>query len=87
MSLPTTPTWQIPPWLHLPRLEAVIGCRLTDLDWTTLEGLIADQIREDLSLDYKAVPYVADEKGRFELGKDVAAFANGLFTDEGVAGV
>lgn len=76
VSLPTTPTWQIAPWIHLPRLEAVTGCRLTDLDWTTLEGLISNEIREDLSLDYKAVLYAADDKGRFELGKDVAAFAN-----------
>lgn len=78
MRLPSTPTWQIPPWIDMPRLEAVLGCALRDLDWRTLQRLIADQVPEDLSLDYKGAPYAGNDEGRFELGKDVAAFANAL---------
>lgn len=78
MSLPSIPTWQIAPWIDMPRLEAVLECSLQELEWAALERLISDKVPEDLSLDYKAVLQPATEDGRFELGKDVAAFANAV---------
>ena len=74
------PDWVLPTWLRIPRLEAVIGCGLGELDWATLQGLADRGVEEDLSIEFKATDYdgaVDDgEKRAFEAPKDVAAFAN-----------
>jgi hypothetical protein len=47
--------------------------------WTRadLEKLIADDVQESLTLDYKASPALSkQDKGRNEISKDVSAFAN-----------
>lgn len=76
----TRPDWVLPTWLRIPRLEAVLGCGLGELDWATLQGLVDRGVEEDLSIEFKATDYdsaVDDgEKRAFEAPKDVAAFAN-----------
>jgi hypothetical protein len=75
-DLAVKPDWVVPSWLRLPRLEAVLGCRVDEVDWACLESLIDRGVREDLSIEFKSTAYNDDDKGRFELPKDVAAFAN-----------
>jgi hypothetical protein len=64
--------WHLPPWVHVPRLELILGHRLADLSWEAIEDVVRRKIPEDLTLDFKGELY-ADGK---ELAKDLAAMAN-----------
>lgn len=41
-----------------------------------LQRLVTDHVREDQFVDFKRDPYLANERGRHELLKDITAFAN-----------
>jgi hypothetical protein len=91
-----TADWSVPSWVRHPRLEDIIGARLTDIRWGHLDALVVRKVAEDLSIDLKKNHYVLDRgigrvvlpnagseatddriaKDRFELAKDVTAFAN-----------
>ncbi|MFC6065963.1 AlbA family DNA-binding domain-containing protein [Streptomyces ochraceiscleroticus] len=61
------------------RLEDLFGGRLDDLAYNDLAALVGNpDAAEAEDLDYKQAHYSADDKGREELAKDVAAFANHL---------
>ena len=61
------------------RLEALFGGWLDTLVYADLLALIGNaDAAEAEDLDYKQANYAADDKGREELAKDVAAFANYL---------
>ncbi|MFB8247291.1 helix-turn-helix domain-containing protein [Streptomyces sp. NPDC055952] len=78
---------------RLRRLESLLGGRLDDLDYSSIAELVGNaEAAESEDLDYKRAHYSADDKGREELAKDVAAFANhtggllvlGMAEDKGV---
>ncbi|HEY3514581.1 MAG TPA: ATP-binding protein [Kribbella sp.] len=68
--------WHVPPWVRVPRLEAILGCRLGDLDWSRVAALASDAQPEDLTLEYKERLYGNSDAERRELAKDVASLAN-----------
>ncbi|MCF0090005.1 MULTISPECIES: ATP-binding protein [unclassified Streptomyces] len=62
---------------RLRRLEDLLGRRLDEVDYSILADLVGNaEAAESEDLDYKQAHYGADDKGREELAKDVAAFAN-----------
>ena len=64
---------------RFPRVEALLGGSLEQVTYTQLASLVGNpDAREDEDLDYKAAHYNADQAGRTELAKDVAALANGI---------
>ncbi|KUN35840.1 ATP-binding protein [Streptomyces longwoodensis] len=79
--------------MRLRRLEDLLGRRLDQVDYNILADLVGNaEAAESEDLDYKKEHYGADDKGREELAKDVAAFANhtggllvlGMAEDKGV---
>lgn len=71
----------------------LLGCRLTELTWDTVVGLVERRVAEDLTLDFKSELYSGSDKGRKDLAMDLAAFANAsggmviLGIEEGTDGV
>jgi hypothetical protein len=62
---------------RLPRVEALIGCRLTEIDAAVVERMISLRLREDTDVDFKRDEYAATDKGHQDAATDVAAMANG----------
>lgn len=62
---------------RLPRVEALIGCRLAEIDAAVVERLISLRLREDTDIDFKRDEYAATDKGHQDAATDVAAMANG----------
>ncbi|MCX5063823.1 ATP-binding protein [Streptomyces sp. NBC_00452] len=63
---------------RFPRVEALLGGSLEQVTYTQLASLVGNpDAREGEDLDYKGPHYNADQAGRTELAKDVAALANG----------
>ena len=57
----------------------MFGQRLDELDYQTIAELVgAPEAAEGEDLDYKQAHYRPDDRGREELAKDIAAFANHL---------
>ena len=78
---------------RLRRLEGLLGRQLDDVDYNSIADLVGNaEAAESEDLDYKQAHYSADDKGREELAKDVASFANhtggllllGMAEDKGV---
>ncbi|MFC9646513.1 helix-turn-helix domain-containing protein [Streptomyces mirabilis] len=64
---------------RFPRVEALLGGSLEQVTYAQLASLVGNpDAREDEDLDYKGPHYSADQAGRAELAKDVAALANGI---------
>ncbi|WP_431994881.1 AlbA family DNA-binding domain-containing protein [Streptomyces griseoflavus] len=64
---------------RLGRIESLFGQRLDELDYRTITELVgAPEAAEGEDLDYKQAHYRPDDRGREELAKDIAAFANHL---------
>ncbi|MFE4998944.1 helix-turn-helix domain-containing protein [Streptomyces mirabilis] len=62
---------------RLTRLEGLLGRRLDNVDYDCITALVGNsEAAESEDLDYKRSHYATDDKGREELAKDVAAFAN-----------
>ncbi|MFJ3193340.1 helix-turn-helix domain-containing protein [Streptomyces griseoviridis] len=62
---------------RLGRIEALLGGRLDELDYQSIAELVGTpEAAEGEDLDYKRAHYSQDERGREELAKDIAAFAN-----------
>ncbi|MGI5198570.1 AlbA family DNA-binding domain-containing protein [Streptomyces sp. CA-288835] len=62
---------------RLRRLESLLGGRLNDIDYSSIADLVGNaEAAESEDLDYKRAHYSADDKGREELAKEIAAFAN-----------
>jgi hypothetical protein len=61
---------------RLPRVEALIGRRLADLDASVIEHIVEMRIREDADLDFKRDVYEQSDKGHRDAAGDVAAMAN-----------
>ncbi|MFJ8746021.1 RNA-binding domain-containing protein [Embleya sp. NPDC127516] len=62
---------------RLPRLEGLLGRRLDAVDYASIAELVGSlEAAESEDLDFKREHYTADDKGREELAKDVASFAN-----------
>ncbi|WP_328698046.1 AlbA family DNA-binding domain-containing protein [Streptomyces sp. NBC_00342] len=63
---------------RFPRVEALLGGPLEQVTYVQLASLVGNSdAREDEDLEFKAPHYSADQAGRTELAKDVAALANG----------
>jgi hypothetical protein len=62
---------------RLPRVEALIDCRLGEIDDTVVERMISLRLREDTDLDFKRDDYAATDKAHQDAATDVAAMANG----------
>ena len=62
---------------RLPRVEALIGCRLGEIDAAVVDRIVAMCTREDTDLDFKREVYAQTEKGHRDAASDVAAMANG----------
>ncbi|MGY4928564.1 AlbA family DNA-binding domain-containing protein [Streptomyces sp. 900105755] len=63
---------------RFPRVEALLGGSLEQVTYAQLASLVGNpDAREEEDLDYKGPHYSADQAGRAELAKDVAALANG----------
>ena len=62
---------------RLPRVEALIGCRLAQIDAAVVERMISLRLREDTDVDFKREEYAAADKGHQDAATDVAAMANG----------
>ncbi|MFF9409817.1 helix-turn-helix domain-containing protein [Streptomyces anandii] len=78
---------------RLRRLESLLGGRLDEIDYGSITELVGNaEAAESEDLDYKRAHYSADDRGREELAKDIAAFANhtggllilGMAEDKGV---
>ncbi|WP_030738947.1 helix-turn-helix domain-containing protein [Streptomyces sp. NRRL F-2890] len=62
---------------RLGRIEGLFGRRLDELDYRSLADLVGlPEAAEGEDLDYKQDHYRQDDRGREELAKDIAAFAN-----------
>jgi hypothetical protein len=62
---------------RLPRVEALIGRRLGEIDAATVERMVTTRVREDTDLDFKLDVYKDTDKGHQDAAADVAAMANG----------
>lgn len=62
---------------RLPRIEALIGRRLGEIDAATIERMVTTHVREDTDLDFKVEIYKDADKGHQDAAADVAAMANG----------
>jgi hypothetical protein len=78
---------------RLRRIESLLGGRLDEIDYHSIAELVGNaEAAESEDLDYKRAHYSADDRGREELAKDIAAFANhtggllvlGMAEDKGV---
>jgi hypothetical protein len=58
-------------------VEALIGCRLGEIDAAVVERMISLRLREDTDVDFKRDEYAATDKGHQDAAADVAAMANG----------
>lgn len=56
-------------------LELILGKRFDEIDASDIERLVALGVKEDDSLEFKREPW-ADEEGKKECAKDIAALAN-----------
>ncbi len=64
---------------RFPRFEILLGGSLEQVTYAQFASLVGNpDAKEDEDLDYKAAHYSADQAGRTELAKDVAALANGI---------
>jgi len=64
---------------RLGRIEGLFGRRLDELDYRAIAELVdSSDAAEGEDLDYKQAHYRPDDRGREELAKDIAAFANHL---------
>lgn len=62
---------------RLGRIEGLLGRRLDEVDYQSITDLVGiPEAAESEDLDYKQAHYSQDERGREELAKDIAAFAN-----------
>lgn len=62
---------------RLTRLVGLLGRGLDNVDYDCITALVGNsEAAESEDLDYKRSHYATDDKGREELAKDVAAFAN-----------
>jgi hypothetical protein len=62
---------------RLGRIEGLLGQRLDGLDYRSIAELVGiPEAAEGEDLDYKQEHYSQDDRGREELAKDIAAFAN-----------
>jgi hypothetical protein len=62
-----TADWTLPEWVRHPRIEGVLGCRLSELTWAHATRLVDARRPEDLSLEFKSQMYVLDRA----IAKDV----------------
>jgi len=62
---------------RLPRVEALIGRRLGEIDAATVERMVITRVREDTDLDFKLEVYKDTDKAHQDAAADVAAMANG----------
>lgn len=63
--------------MRLSRIEGLLGSRLDSVTYEAIADLVANaEAAENENLDYKQAHYTADPRGKEELAKDVAAFAN-----------
>lgn len=62
---------------RLPRIEALIGRRLGEIDAATVERIVTTGVREDTDLDFKFDVYKDTDRGHQDAAADVAAMANG----------
>lgn len=62
---------------RLPRVEALIGCRLSEIDVAVVERMVAMRTREDTDLDFKQDVYAQSGKAHQDAATDVAAMAKG----------
>jgi schlafen family protein len=58
------------------RLEALLGCTLSDAEEKNLGFLVTDRVSEDTDLDYKESHYGNGDSDKRELAGDLASFAN-----------
>src|SRR4030088_2691299 len=61
---------------RLPRVEALIGRRLAELDGPGLAQMVAKHVPEDADLEFKRDVYTQSDKGHQDAAGDVAAGAN-----------
>jgi predicted HTH transcriptional regulator len=62
---------------RLSRIEGLLGTRLDNVTYDAIADLVGNaEAAENENLDYKQAHYTMDPKGKEELAKDVAAFAN-----------
>lgn len=62
---------------RLGRVEGLLGWRLDEVVYQSIVDLVGTpEAAESEDLDYKQAHYSQDERGREELAKDIAAFAN-----------
>jgi hypothetical protein len=63
--------------VRLSRIEGLLGSRLDSVTYKAIADLVANpEAAENENLDYKQAHYTSDPRGKEELAKDVAAFAN-----------
>src|SRR5580658_7112396 len=62
--------------LRSARLEALLGSRLDQVDYSTVMTLISNQVPEAFDLDFKSEMYGALDKDKRDAATDVAALAN-----------
>ena len=56
---------------RVPRVEALLGRRLSDVDAVTLNQMVAGHVREDTEIDFKVEVYDDGEKGHSDAATDV----------------
>lgn len=62
---------------RIPRVEALLGCRLADVDSGVLTRIVSNRLREDTDIEFKGQVYGASDAERRNAAGDVAAMANG----------
>ena len=62
--------------LRSARLEALLGSRLEDVQYSALTTLISGQVAEAFDLDFKSEMYGSSDKDKRDAATDVAALAN-----------
>jgi hypothetical protein len=62
---------------RLGRIEGLLGKRLDNVTYSEIANLVGNaEAAENEDLDYKQAHYATDDRGKEELAKDIAAFAN-----------
>ncbi|MGW5609542.1 AlbA family DNA-binding domain-containing protein [Streptomyces sp. NPDC003753] len=62
---------------RLSRIEGLLGTRLDNVAYDAIADLVGNaEAAENENLDYKQAHYAMDARGKEELAKDIAAFAN-----------
>jgi len=62
--------------LRSARLEALLGSRLEDIQYSAVTTLISSQVAEAFDLDFKSEMYGSSDKDKRDAATDVAALAN-----------